>query len=63
MTTKTYGKPVLIRIFTAHQSWYMNEEQLDAYTLLEPFLNDSEVQQFLQINRYKEMLWLEQRNL
>jgi hypothetical protein len=48
---------LLIKIFTAHQSWYIKEEQPDAYTLLEPFLNDSEVQQFLQINRYREMLW------
>ena len=27
------------------------------YMVLEPFMNDSEVQQFLQINRYKEVLW------
>jgi hypothetical protein len=47
----------LIKIFTAHQNWYRYEGKLHAYTILEPFMNDSEVQQFLQINRYKEVLW------
>jgi glycosidase len=47
----------LIKIFTSHQNWNLNKEKLRAYTVLEPFMNDSEVQQFLQINRYKEVLW------
>ena len=47
----------LIKIFTAHQNWNQNEEKLHAYRVLESFMNDSEVQQFLQINRYKEILW------
>ena len=47
----------LIKIFTAHQNWNRYDGKLHAYTVLEPFMNDSEVQQFLQINRYKEVLW------
>ena len=47
----------LIKIFTAHQNWNRYEGKLHAYTVLESFMNDSEVQQFLQINRYKEVLW------
>jgi glycosidase len=47
----------LIKIFTSHQNWNPYGTKLHAYTVLEPFLNDSEVQQFLQINRYKEILW------
>jgi glycosidase len=47
----------LIKIFTSHQNWNQSGEELHAYTVLESFMNDSEVQQFLQINRYKEVLW------
>ncbi len=47
----------LIKIFTAHQNWNRYTGQLTAYSVLESFMNDSEVQQFLQINRYKEILW------
>jgi hypothetical protein len=47
----------LIKIFTAHQNWNRYEKKLQAYTVVESFMNDSEVQQFLQINRYKDVLW------
>ena len=47
----------LIKIFTTHQNWNRYEKKLHAYTVLESFMNDSEVQQFLQINRYKDVLW------
>ena len=48
---------LLMKIFTAHQHWFVNGEKLNIYKALESFLNDSDVQQFLQINRYKEILW------
>ena len=47
----------LIKIFTTHQYWLTEKEGFNAYKALEPFLGDSEVQQFLQINRYKNLLW------
>jgi glycosidase len=47
----------LIKIFTTHQNWNRYGEKQHAYTILESFMNDSEVQLFLQINRYKEVLW------
>jgi len=47
----------LMKIFTVHQHWVRYSEKNNAYTALEPFMNDSEVQQFLRINRYKEVLW------
>ncbi|MBA4389880.1 MAG: alpha-amylase [Syntrophus sp. (in: bacteria)] len=50
----------LIKIFTTHQGWLADKEMFKIYTVLEPFLGDSEVQQFLQINRYKNMLWFNQ---
>ncbi len=47
----------LMKIFTVHQRWVRLIENRNAYTALAPFMNDSEVQQFLRINRYKEVLW------
>ena len=53
----TWEGLLLIKIFTAHQNWNRHGEKLNAYRVLESFMNDGEVQQFLQINRYKEILW------
>ncbi len=47
----------LIRIFTMHQNWFENMNKRTVYNILEPFMVDSEVQDFLQINRYKDILW------
>jgi hypothetical protein len=44
----------LIKLLTSHQRWF---EEKRAYPLLESLLKDNEVQQFLQINRYNEILW------
>ncbi|OPY79173.1 MAG: hypothetical protein A4E64_00508 [Syntrophorhabdus sp. PtaU1.Bin058] len=55
-----------VKIFTGHQHWYGGGQSDDlqsggicrgAYQALETFLNDSEVQRFLQINRYMDILW------
>lgn len=55
-----------VRIFTGHQHWYGDVEPGNAqpggaykgaYQALEQFLNDSEVQRFLKINRYMDILW------
>lgn len=54
---ETWESLSLIKIFTAHQNWNIYEGKLHVYAVLESFMNDSEVQQFLQINRYKEVLW------
>ena len=45
------------KIFTGHQSWFSDIQANSAHQVLETFLNDSEVQQFLQINRYMDILW------
>ena len=50
----------LIKIFTTHQHWLSDKDTFNIYTALEPFLGDSEVQQFLQVNRYKNILWFNQ---
>jgi glycosidase len=44
----------LIKLLTTHQGWF---EEKRAYRFLESLLKDNEVQQFLQINRYNDILW------
>ncbi|MBD3288596.1 alpha-amylase, partial [candidate division KSB1 bacterium] len=50
----------LIKLLTTHQHWYRAKgkdavEKADA--LLEQLLQDSEVQLFIQVNRYNDVLW------
>jgi hypothetical protein len=45
----------LIKLLTTHQRWFKPEAT--AYQVVQTLLNDSEVQQFLQVNRYQEVLW------
>ena len=49
----------LIKVLTSHQHWFTVHvsQQKRAYRILESLLKDSEVQQFLQVNRYKDVLW------
>jgi len=44
----------LIKLLTSHQRWFGEKR---AYQVLESLLKDNEVQEFLQINRYNDMLW------
>jgi glycosidase len=44
----------LIKLLTSHQRWF---EEKRIYRLLDSLLKDNEVQQFLQINRYNDVLW------
>ena len=46
-----------VKIFTGHQHWFDSMRPNSAYQALERFLNDSEAQRFLQINRYMDILW------
>lgn len=57
--TETWEAVRLISIFTTHQHW-LNEQDTTKCgnrRVLESFLNDNEVQQLLQINRYQDILW------
>ena len=49
----------LVRILTSHQDWFEVREPEDerAYHILRSWLEDSDVQRFLQINRYQGVLW------
>jgi len=50
---------VLIKILTSHQNWYQqnDEKKGRSYRIFKNLLEDQEVQQFLQINRYQDVLW------
>jgi len=52
--TASRGSITLIKLLTSHQRWF---EEKRAYRVLESLLKDNEVQQFLQINRYSDILW------
>lgn len=49
----------LIKLLTIHQRWFEIQAPVKrrAYHVLEKLFNDFEVQQFLRINRYQEILW------
>ena len=44
----------LIKILTRHQRWFKGET---VYQITENLLKDPEVQQFLMVNRYDDILW------
>ena len=49
-----------IKILISHQRWFETDaaEEGRAYRVLESWLKDSDVQHFLQLNRYRGVLWL-----
>jgi hypothetical protein len=49
----------LIKWLTSHQRWFVLKPsgQKPAYQVLESLLKDSEVHQYLQVNRYNDTLW------
>lgn len=50
---------VLVKLLTAHQRWFESPSSGErrAYQVLGALLHDSEFQQFLQVNRYQDVLW------
>jgi glycosidase len=46
-----------IKLLTTHQRWYAGIGALTVYQILESWLLDTEIQQFIGINRYKGILW------
>jgi len=49
----------LIKILTSHQNWFKTNEVKKwlPYHIFKKLLEDQEVQQFLQVNRYQDVLW------
>ncbi|KPL24651.1 MAG: alpha-amylase [Anaerolineae bacterium SM23_84] len=50
----------VIKVLTSHQRWFASEAPdtpKRAHQMLETLLRDSEVQQFLQVNRHQDVLW------
>jgi hypothetical protein len=52
--TASWGSITIIKLLTSHKKWV---EEKVPYKVLESLLKDNEVQQFLQINRYNDILW------
>lgn len=52
--------PAAVRMLAAQQSWYDQSGKKSLAEILEDWLADSEVQRFLGINRYKNVLWFNQ---
>jgi hypothetical protein len=49
----------ILKILTSHQNWWQiaKESKQKAYLILERLLKDSEVSDYLRINRHREILW------
>ena len=52
----------LIKTLTTHQLWYV-AKPITARRVLNTLLADADAQQFLRINRYREVLWFHQESL
>jgi glycosidase len=57
--TAAWRSLTVIKWLTSHQSWFEKKpsDQKKAYAILESLLRDSDVQQFLQMNRYNDIWW------
>jgi hypothetical protein len=51
-----------VRVLNTHQRWFEIHEAADdqAYRILQSWLQDDEVQRFIQVNRYQGVLWFNQ---
>ncbi len=47
----------LVKILTTHQRWFVSAKEKQAHQLLGGWLQDGDVQQFVQVNRYQGALW------
>jgi glycosidase len=57
--TAAWRSLTVIKWLTGHQSWFEKKpsDQKKAYAILESLLRDSDIQQFLQMNRYNDIWW------
>ena len=48
-----------IKVLTSHQNWWVSGKKGKAtpFNILDSLLKDSELRDFLQVNRYRELLW------
>jgi hypothetical protein len=47
----------LIKILTSHQGWSMPGAAVQAHELVHTLLSDGEVQHYVRVNRYQDVLW------
>ncbi|NMB88386.1 MAG: hypothetical protein GYA17_08485, partial [Chloroflexi bacterium] len=49
-----------VRLMTTYQNWYARSEGQSNRQILETWLADGDVQHYLNVNRYKDVLWFNQ---
>ena len=47
----------LVKLLTAYQHWYLNADKSNANQYLAGLLHEQEIQDFLLVNRYNNLLW------
>ncbi len=57
--TASWKSVAFIKLLTTHQRWF---EEESASKVLDSLLKDPEVQQFLQVHRYNDILWFNQES-
>ncbi len=50
-------KIILLRILHSHQNWYQRITPKNSVALLQDWLEDEQIQRFIQLNRYNDILW------
>ncbi len=57
--TDAWSSLTVIKLRTGHQRWFevKPSDQKQTYAILESLLKDGEVQQFLRVNQYNDILW------
>ncbi|MFA5836693.1 MAG: alpha-amylase family glycosyl hydrolase [Bellilinea sp.] len=57
---ETWKLPVILRVVIGKQRWYEKMGSLPVQQIMQTWLTDVEIQRFLGINRYKDILWFSQ---
>jgi glycosidase len=57
--TITYKSSLIIKILTSHQKWYEMKKGKPkrGFKIFKKLLSDPEIQEFIQVNRFKDTLW------
>jgi hypothetical protein len=59
------GRSVLVsKLLTTHQHWFEGQSSRNQqpYSVLESWLKDGDVREFIQVNRYEDVLWFNQES-
>jgi hypothetical protein len=57
---ETWKLPVILRVLVGKQRWYEKMGSLPVLQIMQTWLTDVDIQRFLGVNRYKDILWFSQ---